>query len=494
MKKGKLLLTTVIALIITFLFNCKYFFAGTEKAANLWFDNQISLNYTSFPFFNGYFDEHYHCVMLWDILAIVLCISFWVCMFLSEHIRKNFYIKNIVKGKTADKIFVIIFLLLLIIPISRFDHRTKSFGENRTLAKIPKLYEINTDDKQTININFNYFKDLDKYINDRFFMRNMLIYINKDIIYHTALRYPHINGRYIDKKTKWLGRYIFPPVYKNKMSAGKYKSFVKGINKGLLDFSKYCNDNNVKFYVLIHPEKVSIYKPDLLKNNNDKDIKEFITEINPDNKINIIFPLDELQKKAKENNTLLYYKTDHHLTPDGYYLVYELTMKEINKTLPKIKILNISEFDTDQSNEVSLGIFDSFNKGSLCDFLTNKSCNLHLNYPYNYYTHKNASKLENERIKNPDLRLYKYKYPAANPQKVLIIGNSHIEGLSNFMPYSFKSVYELRLNAPPEIKAREQYKILKYYDKIIKEYKPDIIILAIDYDNIKELGKIALYE
>ena len=58
------------------------------------------------------------------------------------------------------------------------------------------------------------------------------------------------------------------------------------------------------------------------------------------------------------------------------------------------------------------------------------------------------------------------------------------ENLSEFVPYTFKNVLRLRNNYVINIPTNDEYKIIKYYEKDILDYHPDIIVFCICYYNI----------
>ena len=70
------------------------------------------------------------------------------------------------------------------------------------------------------------------------------------------------------------------------------------------------------------------------------------------------------------------------------------------------------------------------------------------------------------------------------------MGTSQNENLSEFIPFTFNSVKRLRNNNVQGIKTSEEFKIMKYYEKEMLDYAPNIIIFCITYNNIPELHKI----
>ena len=59
------------------------------------------------------------------------------------------------------------------------------------------------------------------------------------------------------------------------------------------------------------------------------------------------------------------------------------------------------------------------------------------------------------------------------------IGTSMNESLLQFTPYSFKNLKYIRLINVKEMSGEENFKLSKYYQSEILQYKPDIIVLCL---------------
>ena len=369
-----------------------------------------------------------------------------------------------------DKVFVFIFIILLFIPAARINDVEINEKENRVNSKLTGL------------------RDFEEWISDRFYLRDVLIDLHHNILYKFAIRYPHINSRIIDKKTKFLNIYPQVPIYKEKIKdENEYKQFIKGIQSGLANFDNFCKQNSIKLYVLVLPEKESVYHPSIIINNNDDKVRNFINEINT-NEVKIIFPLDELKKEANSGH-YMYYKTDHHLTNEGYYIAYTELLKNIIRDFPYIKRVSLENYDKSYNIQTKMST-GYFNNGSLCSSVPEKECKKHLDVEYLYLNHKRYDDIMIKKIRSRNLFCWNFYNKQVLNTKLLIIGNSNIEDMCLFLPFSFKNVKKIRLNGPPDIPIKEQYQILKHYKQEILNYKPDIIVLCTGYDSVKEFSKL----
>lgn len=504
-KNKKIFISTIIVLLFTFFCNCNYFFAGTTiNQLSKYKKTHISYLYSTFKFNSDYFQNTYYGVIFWDKLLLILILALIVAKAFTSDINNNFSLKFSENDKTEDKIFVFIFLMLLLIPASRFNNRVVEPYENRKLANFPQIIYFDKvlsennklKNKECIKIKFNqfYFKNLEDFINDRYYTKPLLIHFNRDLFYNLSFRYPHSEKKVIDKKTNWLWGYQSLISYQNQMSELEYKKLLYSIYKGLSIFNGYCRSNNISFYVFVLPSKESIYHLPFSQKNFDNDFIEFIHDVDKNDEFHTIFPLKELQKEAAKGK-LLYYKTEHHLTDDGMYFAYNLLMHKIKADYPDVHITDKKEYNISQNYYIRSDNRRSFSYGYTCHSsgLTIQQCEKFHDYPYTYYVHKNASELKSEAIREPNLLMEKFHFDKGADYKVLLIGNSNIEALSNFLPYSFKDVYKLRLNGPEKISTTNQYKVLKNYKTVIEEFKPDIIIFCVGYDvfkNAKDLPSI----
>ena len=100
-------------------------------------------------------------------------------------------------------------------------------------------------------------------------------------------------------------------------------------DKNLRRINNFSKTTDIPVYLLIAPTKGSIYTDYLPENSlryYDKDLINSIDLKAPDIKsINIVSDFEN-----NKNNTLLYYKTDHHWTTEGAFIAYKSICKELN--------------------------------------------------------------------------------------------------------------------------------------------------------------------
>lgn len=381
------------------------------------------------------------------------------------------------KESRIEIIFLTIFFTILFIPMSNINQNEKSISENRNLAKWKPL--INNNGK----LNYSFGKDYEKWFNDRFNLRQQLVELNS---YITIV----FNGKnekgFYDKTSGILYRDWDMKYY-------NIKKFEKGLIE-LVKFNDFCTVNNFKFYTYITPPKSVIYKPStsFLSDNNVEayySFLEYLKHQNKSNKFPIIYPYEEMLEAS--SNNLVFFKTEHHWTDDGAFIGYKKIMETIKQDYPNLQILNENDFDYFTNNLVR-GDFDrKFNYGTSAGYLKipehlNKK--MHSQYTYKYYKHKDY---QNLKIEITDIQKNKsklFKYPnAKNNLKVILIGSSMNENLSEFIPFTFTEVKQIRINGAKGISLNEQYKLIKYYKKQILDYNPDIVILGLTHINIPRL-------
>jgi hypothetical protein len=234
--------------------------------------------------------------------------------------------------KTASFLFIITFLTAISLPLVFMDHKSVvSEKENRTLAAYPKIIESGS----IMPIN-TLLRSLDSYINDRFGFRNLAVsFINK-INKNVKI----INGNVVLGKENWLfyskqedGDNISDFLKTNLFSNTELKHVIQNIE----DRFVWCNENGIRFFLLIAPNKHNIY-PEYYPIDRPEGITRADQIINalPANLKNIvIYPLNELMQ-SKNSNYPLYYEIDTHWNANGAKCAFDAMFMEIKNTFPHV--------------------------------------------------------------------------------------------------------------------------------------------------------------
>ena len=220
--------------------------------------------------------------------------------------------------------WIILTVLNFIIPNEEFSQ-----NENRMLAKMPKfeLEEL---------VNGNYVEKLNDYINDHFIFRD--IWLKVKSTEEIALGKTENNNVYIGKDG-----YLFEKIKYTDSSKEKIEDLVNTINN-------FRKNTNITTYFMLIPTSIYINQeklPDFAETFNQEELIKNV--YNMTNDIKTINTVDTL--KANKDK-YIYFKTDHHMTSDGAYLVYLEFCKQAQIT-PE------TEYIKEEVTDSFLGTFDS---------------------------------------------------------------------------------------------------------------------------------------
>lgn len=449
----------------------RYFIALGLTIGILYFTHHTWLGYKKSPDFD------------YLLFIIISTLGYMVCFKITSYLAD---FKTIKHQSRIEILFLTAFFIMLFVPMSHINQGKIAKSENRQLAKWHSLI------KKDGEINFNFGKDYENWFNDRFALRKNLIDLN--YIY----KFP------INKKIETEKMYYYKDsnVVFNKGHIPQKETFSKeNIQPVAMELNKlndFCNNHNIKLYVLIVPYNQYIYQQyakDFANPEGLKKLNNNIKELQEKSDANIVYVYDEL-KKASEKDFVAF-KTDHHWSEYGAFIGYQRIMKEIQKDFPDIKIAKESDFQITTSQKVrsdyDRAFFEGYAIKYLAPYLKLFSKTI-LDTKYKYYTHKNHKLLDITLINISGSREKIYSYPLGSRYKFLEIGTSMNENLLEFTPYTFKKTKYIRINNVKDRKSKEEYKIMKYYKQEILDYQPDIIILCITPINLKRMKDIFVEE
>ena len=232
-------------------------------------------------------------------------------LFLEEKEEDNeefydFRYNSLKKKGAIVSIIMIWFFCLVIFGVAGLHFVTKdnsfSESENRVLAQFPKLSVATITDGS-------FMKDFETYLTDQFPFRDGIISLKT--FADRMIGKNEENGVYIGKNG-----YLF------ETQTHLDEKHIKQLSKAVLEFrSKYQNFETAFVLVPNSSYVYSQYLPDYLEvENQRKLISDVHKLINDDS---ILWPAAAKILKDNAEDTQLYYKTDHHWTTRGAYLLFK---------------------------------------------------------------------------------------------------------------------------------------------------------------------------
>jgi len=357
--------------------------------------------------------------------------------------------------------------------MSHIDNTEISEQENRTLAKFKPFFT------EQGKINYDFGKDFNEWFNDRFNFRDRLIALNSRIKVSTNKDVEIKQDGFIDKKSGFI--YYYRNFYRYNQKEAK-----KNL-KTLFSLNDFCKNNNIKLFVLITPPKEDIYKPksSIIELKNNTAFENYLKQLQQNTDLKILYPINEFKETTKNN--YVYFKTDDHWTDDGAYIGYTVLMDAIKQDFPNIKTLTPDDFDYIENNLVRADWDRKYRFGTTATKLGIFNLDKYHTTKYRYYQHRDFDNLKTK-ITDIDFKREKdYFYPKGSDYRVILLGTSQNENLTEFIPFTFKNVKRIRTNNVKGLSETESTKIMKYWEKDILDYKPNILIFCVTYSNLAKL-------
>ncbi len=398
------------------------------------------------------------------LLIILTVLAF---LFSSKIVKYLAQFKTKQLKSRIDIVFLCTFFALLFVPMMHISEAEKSDQENRMLAKYEPLWK---DGK----LNLKYGEQFEKWFNDRFFGRDGVIDLNNFINLHINRFYENSRAIY-DQKTGWMFNkpYVFT-VPNNET--------VNLIIDNLKKFNSFCKDNNIRFYLMIVPDKSSVYQDELVvRAHGDvnttkfkKYIEKIISSMNEDQ---IIYPYDDLKEGAKSD--YVFFKESHHWTDWGAYIGYKNLMEKVVKDFKDIPIVSLQEYNKSSSRLLREDFFRNYDLGHTVNVLKLRKIAKDKILKTDYIYYDNKSDLKTEIINVEGKKGKEFYFEKGSPYRLLMMGTSQNEDLSQFLPYSFQNTKYIRFNNVIGRSSKDEFKVMKYYKQGILDFKPDIVIMTL---------------
>ena len=227
----------------------------------------------------------------------------------------NFFRKN-------HSLIIIIFFAAVLFSLSLLDvvtpDRTYSDTENRQLSSAPKLtFKTLVDGK--------YSSDYEEYINDQFILRDFWIDVKS---YTESLLGKTENNGIVYGKNG----YMFEKYYS--VSDRRIKNNLNFINQFTAEYA-------VDTTVVIVPNSYMILADKLPKGLENADQQPYIDEIY--SSLDSAKGLDVAPVLSEHSDEYIYYRTDHHYTTYGAYLVYCEYMESIGEEPASLETFTANE-------------------------------------------------------------------------------------------------------------------------------------------------------
>ena len=341
----------------------------------------------------------------------------------------------------------------------------QSVRENRKLAVKPEWKDI-------VKEKPDYGRRYEEWFNDHFYARTALIKLH-DVIRNRLSHVIRTKDALYSKDSGWL--FIKPFLVRH---WDFNLTLSKSIVQSLIRLDEFCQQNNIKFYVLEVPRKECIYK-DICMNELGFDEKKFfgisraqeaIRNEARKHHIPYIYPCKALRDAA--NTDFVFFKWTHHWTDWGAFIGYCELMKEIYKDFPDMPIVSLNDYQKSQNRLIRDRYYRQYELGNTGKYFNFSDDPLKRSI-YNYYDHRNGDKMMIQVGKFTKDFTY-----LGGKRKVMLIGSSQNENFLQFLPYSAALTKYIRLNMG-QVKTSDEFKIMKLYKKDILSFKPNILILSI---------------
>lgn len=413
-----------------------------------------------------------------EIFTIILVLSYLLSYKLVDYVAD---FKTVKEKSRIEIIFLAVFFVILFIPMSFISKNDFSKSENRSLAKYKPLIVKN-------KINYNFGKDFDQFYNDRFFARKEIVRVYSLLKYYIAINYFENQKGFVNKKNHWMSN--FDDFYSEKdreLSQKDKDKIVYNLNK----LKKFCDNNNIKFYIITVPRKSEITQKELYPFLSDKSqfnsTRKVIDYVKYKTNIEIIYPYKELQQLQKDS--FAYFKSDHHWTDEGAYLGYLKLMEQIKKDFPNIKISQPEDFNYKYSKKVKVNPKSGYFNG-----ITYRNLNLQdkrlLDVEYKYFIHKtfDVFKYRHDNHYKEAYHIYSFENDINAPNLVLF-GDSFSLNLLPILPSSFKNSTNIYTYHSKGANIKKVFSI-KRFEKYILNNNPQVLVITFcDINRLKYLFK-----
>lgn len=318
-----------------------------------------------------------------------------------------------------------VFLINLFLPDKDFSDE-----ENRVLQSKPKF-------SISAYIDGRYEKKMESYVDDQFLLRNSFIKIKtaSDV---TAGKLES-NGVYRCKQHYLMEDLTVPEENTMKSTLSVLKHFRR-------------NYSNLNMHFLLAPNAANILEKKLPASVRTADQDQYIDEFYKAIKKYGYKPIDvrkRLKAYADDEETQLYYKTDHHWTTDGAFIAYKQVVKDMNLS-DKISYKRYVVKNDFRGTLASKSGFTNGENDALTLYMPNQDKDYHNSVIY--YGDTKTKTTEFYQLDNLDKKdaytvfggsnhpMYTIKTPTKSKKRLLLIKDSYANSMIPFLTQNFREI------------------------------------------------------
>lgn len=354
-----------------------------------------------------------------------------------------FVLRKSISSYPFYKLFLIYsFIFFITVPL--VGTKEAESLEKRELAPFPEFRMSNV---------WVFFKGYERYFNDRFAFRNLMLKMNgmiKLYIFNTT----SVPDKMEIGKDNWL--FSAGKNYVDQTSKPFTSEELDLIETNFEIITKWLADRNIQYYFVCTPVKARIY-PDkmpkaLLKQCEFSKWNQLYELLNDNDKLRLIDVREELIEGRNIRDT--YIKTDTHWNPFGAYLGYQKIMKSMQIENPELKYHNLDDFTLDSlwSQGGDLLMFMGLTEG--IPFY---------NYALNLKSGITPVVIDSSKAPGFSVKNNIREMPGSiNDKKIFLVRDSFMEYLKHFINTSFSRSYYTWTTVVPLVQVMHE--------------KPDIVL------------------
>ncbi|QSE98096.1 alginate O-acetyltransferase AlgX-related protein [Fulvivirga lutea] len=358
--------------------------------------------------------------------------------------------------KFRQYIFPFIFLLIVFLPLldTIFNVLPENKNiENRTLATI----SLDSTDFSEIPV------ELQEYFKDNFHGRSLFFDMNMKIKRSLSSK-PFKDNSLVIGKNGWYFSNFQHVIDDYRAVRPFTESEVYEIRRSLEKCKEDLADLGIKYYLLIVPNKHTIYSDQLPDYINKIGTKSRLEQLLPSLREANIPIVDIRDVMLESKDSTLYFKTDSHWNLNGSFIGYQELFNKIHSDFPEIKPFQKSDFHLREYEKIGGDIVSMMG-------MENEIKDTFIEYsPKNGYLYKEANtgdyEMPNPKIFHPELTVSAFEGGNTN-LKAVVFKDSYAGYMQQFLNQHFqRTVYIWGHN----------YQLNK---EIVEKESPDMVIQII---------------